>query len=675
MPPRTLIMNATGTPVPPPAPPAPKAAALTEDALAAALASSGLVAQGEVERIRGRDARGRRLCRALIEDGLTNETELRDLMSRTFNLPPVELTTMDVDAPVAAALRPQFLRENLVCPIVGQSADHLLIAIADPTDKRTIDEIELTTRKKASLRIAMASEIEEKLDNYFTPRLIGVTSAGEKIEALLNQVEIDIGKAPHNSFVISDPTVSNTHAVIIAREGCYSIVDLGSSNGTIVDGKRLGNEAYTLQHGDKIQLGQVVLTFRNPAETTENKTARLSPEALDDVRRRIALSPPAIGVSASPAPSPFGQPISSTVMPETLEDDGEKKEKKKKKREDDRIKAALLNSTSRLLATILGSLLTLVIALYFMRPSPPPTPSGARNVQQEASGSKLAPSSWRDFSAGFFGSSIEASGVAHLPGANGVIVVSDNREGEVLWMPLDEDGRQAGPIKAVPLGVSFKDPESITYGNSYLYLLASQSEPKHGAQNALIRFGFNPETQSLRGQADIISDFRAFLLSKVPEIASLGAPAGAEGGLNIEGIAWDPNNERLLLGLRSPLVGDQAVLIPLKLRDPHGPFNIDNLSIDSPRVIVFPLDGHGVRDITYNTRSRNFLIISGAPENVRKTDFTLWEWNGQPGAHPVSLMPLDEKAKPEGITVITINGRSFVFVVGDAGSYLILNYQ
>jgi pSer/pThr/pTyr-binding forkhead associated (FHA) protein len=662
-------------PPPPPSPPAPVSPAITEEALAEALVSSGLVAQTEIDRIRETGGDGDRLFAALLKKNLVSEVGLRDLISRTFNIPPVELKTMDVDVVAAAALRPQFLRENLVCPIVGRTADHHLLAIADPTDKRTIDEIELTTRKKASLRIAMPSEIEEKLDNYFTPRLIGVTSAGEKIEALLNQAEIDIGKAAHNSFVISDPTVSNTHAIIIAREGCYSIVDLGSSNGTIIDGKRLGNEAYTLQHGDKIQLGQVVLTFRNPAETTENKTARLSPEALEDVRSRIALSPPAIGVSASPAPLAFGQPIMSAVMPETLEDEEEKKEKKKKKKEDDRIKAALVNSTSRILATILGSLLTLVIAIYFLRPSPPPEPSGARNGQQEASGSKLVPSSWKDFSAGFFGSPIEASGVAHLPGANGVIVVSDNREGEVLWMPLDEDGRQAGSIKAMPLGVSFKDPESITYGNSYLYLVTSQSEPKNGAQNALVRFEFNPETQSLRGQAEIISDFRAYLLSKVPEIASLGAPAGAEGGLNIEGIAWDPNNERLLLGLRSPLVGDQAVLIPLKLRDPHGPFNIDNLSLDSPRVIVFPLDGHGVRDITYDTRSRNFLIISGAPENVRKTDFVLWEWNGQPGINPVRLMSLDEKAKPEGITVTTINGRSFVFVVGDAGSYLKLNYQ
>src|SRR5262245_52161526 len=108
MPQRTLIMGVTGAPLPPPAPPAPKPAALTEDAMAAALVSSGLAPQGEVERLRGRDARGRRLYRALIEERLATEIELRDLMSRTFNVPPVELKTMDVDAPVAAELRLQF---------------------------------------------------------------------------------------------------------------------------------------------------------------------------------------------------------------------------------------------------------------------------------------------------------------------------------------------------------------------------------------------------------------------------------------------------------------------------------------------------------------------------------------------------------------------------------------
>jgi Protein of unknown function (DUF3616) len=131
-----------------------------------------------------------------------------------------------------------------------------------------------------------------------------------------------------------------------------------------------------------------------------------------------------------------------------------------------------------------------------------------------------------------------------------------------------------------------------------------------------------------------------------------------------------------LLGLRSPLIGGiKAVLIPIKLRDPHGPFKLDNLSIDSPRVIDFSLGGHGIRDLTYDTRLHNFMIISGAPENVRKSEFILWKWNGQPGDNPVRLLQLDEKPKPEGITDATIDGRSFVFIVGDADSYLKLDYQ
>ncbi|MCI0662020.1 MAG: DUF3616 domain-containing protein, partial [Acidobacteria bacterium] len=304
------------------------------------------------------------------------------------------------------------------------------------------------------------------------------------------------------------------------------------------------------------------------------------------------------------------------------------------------------------------------------------TGTGQTTGTSTSTGHNLVPSgSWKGFNTGLFGAALEASGVAYAPGSNGVLLVSDNREGEVLWMQLDEDGKQVGSIKPVPLGASFVDPEAITYGNSYFYLVTSQSEPKNGAKNALIRFDFNSETQSLRSPAEIVSDFRTFLLSNVPDIASLGAPSGVEGGLNIEGIAWDPNNERLLLGLRSPLIGNQAVLIPLKLRNPRGPFRLDNLRVDDPRVIVLSLNGHGVRDITYDTRLKNFLIISGAPENVQKTDFVLWEWNGQPDSKPLRLMTLDDKVKPEGLTSLTINNQSFIFVVSDAGSYLKINYQ
>jgi pSer/pThr/pTyr-binding forkhead associated (FHA) protein len=681
--PRTQILGASGPPPPPPAPPGPKPAALTEDALAAALVSSGLVAGAEVERLRGQDARGRRLCRALLEEKLASEIGLRDLMSRTFNITPVELKTTEVDAGAATILRPQFLRERLVCPIVTQP-DRLMIAVADPTDKATIDEVERVTSKKASLRLAVPSEILARLDHFFMPRLIGVMPTGEKIEALLNHSEIEIGKAPHNRLVISDPTVSSTHAIVLVRDGGYNIVDLGSSNGTFVNGQRLGSESHTLQHGDKIQLGQALLTFRNPAETVENKTARLSLEALEEIRRRamanLAQPVAQLGVRTDPSFAPPPPGFAPLPSPAISTDNGDKAEKKKKKKDKDKNSWLSANALSRIVAQVVAALITLLGAYYLLRPttptgSDPGVTSGGSGVMMTAKLERAA--QWEGFSTGLlsFRRGVEASGVAFAPGLNGVLFISDSSEGEALWMQLDENGKQVGSIKNIPLGVSFKDPEAITQGNSFFYLVTSQSDPKDGAQNAIVRFDLNSETQTLRGQPEIINDLRSFLLQKVAEISSRGAPPGPQGGLNIEGIAWDPNNERLLLGLRSPQIGAQAVLIPIKLINPRGPFTLENLKIDDPNVIVLSLDGHGVRDITYDPRLKNFLIISGAPETSPKTDFGLWEWTGQPDAKPVKLMMLEDKMKPEGVTSVTINGRSYVFVVGDAGSYLRLDYK
>ena len=75
--------------------------------------------------------------------------------------------------------------------------------------------------------------------------------SGEKLEYPVIQAEIEIGKAPHNHIVLADPTVSNTHAIILAREGGYNIVDLGSRNGTFVNGERLGDLAHVLGMGTR----------------------------------------------------------------------------------------------------------------------------------------------------------------------------------------------------------------------------------------------------------------------------------------------------------------------------------------------------------------------------------------------------------------------------------------
>jgi hypothetical protein len=81
-----------------------------------------------------------------------------------------------------------------------------------------------------------------------------------------------------------------------------------------------------------------------------------------------------------------------------------------------------------------------------------------------------------------------------------------------------------------------------------------------------------------------------------------------------------------------------------------------------------------VRDITYDPQLKSFLIISGSPEGAQRTEFGLWEWDGQ-GPTPSKVMALEDEEKPEGVTSVTINGRSYAFVVGDAGRYVKLDYK
>ena len=58
---------------------------------------------------------------------------------------------------------------------------------------------------------------------------------------------IRIGKASDNDFVVNDPHVSRYHAKLIREEGgCWLLEDLGSTNGTFVNGVKMTNRRMLL---------------------------------------------------------------------------------------------------------------------------------------------------------------------------------------------------------------------------------------------------------------------------------------------------------------------------------------------------------------------------------------------------------------------------------------------
>jgi hypothetical protein len=66
-----------------------------------------------------------------------------------------------------------------------------------------------------------------------------------------------IGRASENDLILSDGTVSSRHARLDAQSGVLTVTDVGSSNGTFLNGVRLQPHiSAPLRAGDRLQLGQ-----------------------------------------------------------------------------------------------------------------------------------------------------------------------------------------------------------------------------------------------------------------------------------------------------------------------------------------------------------------------------------------------------------------------------------
>ena len=84
--------------------------------------------------------------------------------------------------------------------------------------------------------------------------------AGGRI-ASLNKPEVTIGRLPECDVVVDDPWASRQHARIRRTDGGFVLVDLGSTNGTLVNDEPI--QEHVLENGDRITIGETVLEFRS----------------------------------------------------------------------------------------------------------------------------------------------------------------------------------------------------------------------------------------------------------------------------------------------------------------------------------------------------------------------------------------------------------------------------
>jgi len=119
--------------------------------------------------------------------------------------------------------------------------------------------------------VNLQSEIEggatEILDDIFTPKFIlsGVKTP-VKIDILINKPEFLIGKKDDavDGVISCNNAISRVHCKIVFESGKHYAVDLGSANGTYINGVRmLPNQKIQIKDNDKVQLANSVFLLKS----------------------------------------------------------------------------------------------------------------------------------------------------------------------------------------------------------------------------------------------------------------------------------------------------------------------------------------------------------------------------------------------------------------------------
>lgn len=112
--------------------------------------------------------------------------------------------------------------------------------------------------------------------------------------------EIIIGRGEENEIVLNIAEVSRTHAVLTKAEEGFMIKDLGSTNGTYVDKKKIGGK-YLLKPGDTVMLGDAIyMTYQADLDPEETLVAP-RPEEIP-APEVTAVTPKPAEVPREPAP-------------------------------------------------------------------------------------------------------------------------------------------------------------------------------------------------------------------------------------------------------------------------------------------------------------------------------------------------------------------------------------
>ncbi|MGF1643737.1 MAG: FHA domain-containing protein [Thiotrichales bacterium] len=120
------------------------------------------------------------------------------------------------------------------------------------------------------------------------PRVLLVSDNAVLAEYSLDKETIKIGRVANNDIPIESMAVSSQHCKIVTVDGDSFLEDLGSTNGTYVNGKKVRKHA--LDHGDLITIGTHLLRYDRNDAADGNSTDTSTEQTTKPIARLKIIS-------------------------------------------------------------------------------------------------------------------------------------------------------------------------------------------------------------------------------------------------------------------------------------------------------------------------------------------------------------------------------------------------
>ncbi|MDO4907194.1 Pycsar system effector family protein [Neisseria sp.] len=285
----------------------------------------------------------------------------------------------------------------------------------------------------------------------------------------------------------------------------------------------------------------------------------------------------------------------------------------------------------------------------------------------------------------------EPSAVQQLPDGR-LLVVEDEHKRAASIVSFKPDGtleeNEAADTRIVRgFKRKLSDLEGLTLDKEgYVYAITSHSRNREGVRRPdrehFLRFKIRGndvvELSSFDGLVDVLENseqVEQLIRNKTGTMLDLKT-------LNIEGLAYDPVEDRILLGFRDPEFNNRPMVLYI---DNYKEMFTEGAQPNFSDIAFLDLKGGGIRSINYDPVLKSFVITNEVKDENRKKFPQFWVWSGKPNEEPkpVDLPNFKLMSNVEAVDSVKINGQNrliFMSDDGDAtkgigGKYMIVEYD